>query len=138
MEYARLQPLAERFRGYHSLERDLASAQEMLADPDAGMRSLGAEELTRVKGEIEASEADLRRLLLPKDPRDEKNIYLEVRAGTGGDEAAIFAGDLFRMYGRWAEVERLHGGDPERKPGRARRLSRKSSAGSPARVCSRA
>jgi peptide chain release factor 1 len=76
----------------------------MLADPDASMRSLGAEELTRVKGEIEASEADLRRLLLPKDPRDDKNIYLEVRAGTGGDEAAIFAGDLFRMYGRWAEA----------------------------------
>jgi peptide chain release factor 1 len=104
MEYARLQPLAERLRGYHSLERDMASAQEMLADPDASMRSLGAEELTRVKGEIEASEADLRRLLLPKDPRDDKNIYLEVRAGTGGDEAAIFAGDLFRMYGRWAEA----------------------------------
>ncbi len=103
MEYARLQPLAERLRGYHGLERDLASAQEMLSDPDPGMRSLGAEELTRVKGEIEASEADLRHLLLPKDPRDEKNIYLEVRAGTGGDEAAIFAGDLFRMYGRWAE-----------------------------------
>jgi peptide chain release factor 1 len=103
MEYARLQPLAERFRGYHGLERDLASAEEMLSDPDAGMRSLGAEELTRVKGEIAASEADLRRLLLPKDPRDEKNIYLEVRAGTGGDEAALFAGDLFRMYARWAE-----------------------------------
>jgi peptide chain release factor 1 len=82
----------------------MASAQEMLADPDPSMRSLGAEELTRVKGEIEASEADLRRLLLPKDPRDDKNIYLEVRAGTGGDEAAIFAGDLFRMYGRWAEA----------------------------------
>ena len=65
MEYARLQPLAERMRGYHSLERDMNSAQEMLADPDASMRSLGAEELTRVKGEIEASEADLRRLLLP-------------------------------------------------------------------------
>ena len=103
MEYARLEPLAERYRGYHKLERDLASAEEMLSDPDAGMRSLGEEELLRVKGEIEVSEADLRRLLLPKDPRDEKNIYLEVRAGTGGDEAAIFAGDLFRMYGRWAE-----------------------------------
>jgi peptide chain release factor 1 len=69
------------------------------------MRSLGAEELTRVKSAIEDSEADLRHLLLPKDPRDEKNIYLEVRAGTGGDEAAIFAGDLFRMYGRWAEAK---------------------------------
>jgi peptide chain release factor 1 len=79
----------------------------MLADTDAGMRSLGAEEVTRVRGEIEASEADLRQLLLPKDPRDDKNIYLEVRAGTGGDEAAIFAGDLFRMYARWAESKGL-------------------------------
>ena len=103
MEYARLEPLAERYRGYHKLQRDLASAEEMLSDPDASMRTLGEEELLRVKGEIELSEADLRRLLLPKDPRDDKNIYLEVRAGTGGDEAAIFAGDLFRMYGRWAE-----------------------------------
>jgi peptide chain release factor 1 len=103
MEYARLEPLAERYRGYHKLQRDLTSAEEMLADPDASMRSLGEEELLRVKGEMELSEADLRRLLLPKDPRDDKNIYLEVRAGTGGDEAAIFAGDLFRMYGRWAE-----------------------------------
>ena len=103
MEYARLEPLAERYRGYHKLQRDLASAEEMLTDPDASMRSLGEEELLRVKGEMEQSEADLRRLLLPKDPRDDKNIYLEVRAGTGGDEAAIFAGDLFRMYGRWAE-----------------------------------
>ena len=103
MEYARLEPLAERYRGYHKLQRDLASAEEMLSDPDASMRTLGEEELLRVKGEMELSEADLRRLLLPKDPRDDKNIYLEVRAGTGGDEAAIFAGDLFRMYGRWAE-----------------------------------
>jgi peptide chain release factor 1 len=103
MEYARLEPLAARYRGYHKLQRDLASAEEMLSDPDASMRTLGEEELLRVKGEMELSEADLRRLLLPKDPRDDKNIYLEVRAGTGGDEAAIFAGDLFRMYGRWAE-----------------------------------
>ncbi len=82
-------------------ERDLASAEEMLGDPDAGMRSLGEEELVRVRKQIEASEADLRQFLLPKDPRDDKNIYLEVRAGTGGDEAAIFAGDLYRMYARW-------------------------------------
>src|SRR5579862_3820591 len=107
MEYARLEPLAERYRGYHQLQRDLASAEEMLTDPDASMRSLGEEEMLRVKGEIELSEADLRRLLLPKDPRDDKNIYLEVRAGTGGDEAAIFAGDLYRMYARYAESHGL-------------------------------
>jgi peptide chain release factor 1 len=107
MEYARLQPLAERYRGDHNLERDLAAARELLADSDAGMRSLGAEEAARVQGAIETAEADLRQLLLPKDPRDDKNIFLEVRAGTGGDEAAIFAGDLFRMYARYAESKGL-------------------------------
>src|ERR1700757_5373043 len=103
MEYARLAPLAERYGAYRGLERDLAAAADMEGDADPGMRALGAEEVARVRGQIDAAEEELRRLLLPKDPRDEKNIYLEVRAGTGGDEAAIFAGDLFRMYGRWAE-----------------------------------
>jgi peptide chain release factor 1 len=103
MEYARLQPLAEGIRGYHNLERDLAAAQEMLADSDPDMRNLGAEEVTRVERDIASAEAGLRKLLIPKDPRDDKNIFLEIRAGTGGDEAAIFAGDLFRMYSRYAE-----------------------------------
>jgi peptide chain release factor 1 len=103
MEYARLQPLAEAFHGYHSLERDLAAAQDMLADSDPDMRNLGAEEVGRVGRDIESADADLRKLLIPKDPRDDKNIFLEIRAGTGGDEAAIFAGDLFRMYSRYAE-----------------------------------
>jgi peptide chain release factor 1 len=103
MEYARLQPLAERFRGYRGLERDLAAAQEMLEDRDAAMRTLGEEEVARVRERLASEEAELRKMLVPKDPRDERNIFLEVRAGTGGDEAAIFAGDLFRMYARYAE-----------------------------------
>jgi peptide chain release factor 1 len=103
MEYARLQPLAERFGRYHGLERDLAAARDLQADPDAGMRTLGEEEVGHVQRELEAAESELRRLLLPKDPRDDRNIFLEVRAGTGGDEAAIFAGDLHRMYARYAE-----------------------------------
>ena len=103
MEYARLQPLAESYRGYHNLQQDLAAAQEMLADTDPAMRSLGQEEVTRVTRAIELAETDLRKLLVPRDPRDEKNVFLEIRAGTGGDEAAIFAGDLFRMYSRYAE-----------------------------------
>jgi peptide chain release factor 1 len=107
MEYARLQPLAQAYRGYHDLERDLAAAQEMLQDADSEMRSLGAEEVTRTQLKIESAEADLRKLLIPKDPRDDRNIFLEVRAGTGGDEAAIFAGDLFRMYARYAESKGL-------------------------------
>ncbi|HKT72821.1 MAG TPA: peptide chain release factor 1 [Steroidobacteraceae bacterium] len=107
MEYARLQPLAERFRGYNGLERDLSAAREMQEDPDEAMRSLGSEEVTRVNAEIALAEADLRKLLIPRDPHDEKNVFLEVRAGTGGDEAAIFAGDLFRMYSRYAESKGL-------------------------------
>jgi peptide chain release factor 1 len=73
------------------------------ADPDAGMRTLGEEEVGQVQRELDAAESELRRLLLPKDARDDQNIFLEVRAGTGGDEAAIFAGELQRMYARYAE-----------------------------------
>jgi peptide chain release factor 1 len=107
VEYARLQPLAERFERYRGLERDLAAAHELRTDSDAGMRTLGEEELGRVNRALEAAEEDLRRLLLPKDPRDDRNIFLEVRAGTGGDEAAIFAGELHRMYARYAESKGL-------------------------------
>ncbi len=107
MEYARLQPVAEGMRSYQNLERDLAVAREMSADADAAMRSMGEEEVARVGREIESAEGLLRKLLIPKDPRDEKNIFLEIRAGTGGDEAAIFAGDLFRMYSRYAEKHSL-------------------------------
>jgi peptide chain release factor 1 len=107
VEYARLQPLAERFGHYHDLERDLDAAHDLQADADAALRALGNEEVTRARRELESAEQELRRLLLPKDPRDDKNIFLEVRAGTGGDEAAIFAGDLYRMYARYAESKGL-------------------------------
>src|SRR5690348_10435479 len=107
VEYARLEPLAERLNHYRGLERDLAAAREMLADPDAGMRTLGAEEVERLQSGLAATESQLRSLLLPTDPRDEKSLFLEVRAGTGGDEAALFAGDLFRMYARYAESKRF-------------------------------
>ncbi|MBV8308458.1 MAG: PCRF domain-containing protein, partial [Gammaproteobacteria bacterium] len=103
LEYARLQPLAGRLQRYHDLERDLQTARDLESDADAGMRALGSEEVARLTRELEAEELELHRLLLPSDPRDERNIFLEVRAGTGGDEAAIFAGDLFRMYARYAE-----------------------------------
>jgi peptide chain release factor 1 len=103
MEYSRLQPLVERFGSFQGLERDLAAAQDLQNDSDPGMRTLGDEEVLRLRAAIDAEEEELRKLLLPKDPRDDKNIFLEVRAGTGGDEAAIFAGDLYRMYARYAE-----------------------------------
>jgi peptide chain release factor 1 len=107
MEYSRLQPLAERLAAFRSLEADLAAAHEMIDDADAEMRSLGQEELKRVQASLASEEVALSSLLIPKDERDDKNIFLEVRAGTGGDEAAIFAGDLFRMYSRYAESKGL-------------------------------
>jgi peptide chain release factor 1 len=103
VEYARLQPLADRFARYRGLEEELAASRELQNDGDAGMRALGVEEVTRLQQALSSEADELRKLLLPKDPRDDKNIFLEVRAGTGGDEAAIFAGDLHRMYARYAE-----------------------------------
>jgi peptide chain release factor 1 len=104
VEYARLTPVAEKFGAFQTLERELASARDMLEDGDPGMREMGREEMQRLAPEIDRAEDELKMLLIPRDPRDDKNIYLEVRAGTGGDEAAIFAGDLFRMYARYAEA----------------------------------
>ncbi len=104
-EYARLQPLADRYRDLRHLEGELAAAQELRSDADASMRQLGEEELARVKDALAAAEDELRQLLVPRDPRDDKSVFLEIRAGTGGDEAAIFAGDLLRMYTRYAESE---------------------------------
>ncbi len=104
VEYARLTPVAEKFGAFRALERELASAEELRHDGDPGMRSMGEEEVARLEPQIEHAEAALKMLLIPRDPRDDKNIFLEVRAGTGGDEAAIFAGDLFRMYARYAET----------------------------------
>ena len=103
VEYARLQPLADRFARYRGLEEELAASRDLQNDSDAGMRALGDEEATRLQQALTLEADELRKLLLPKDPRDDKNIFLEVRAGTGGDEAAIFAGDLHRMYARYAE-----------------------------------
>jgi peptide chain release factor 1 len=105
VEYARLQPTASAFAEYRRLERDLSSAEGILSDADSDMRALGLEEITAIRRAIEAHEGELQRLLLPRDPRDERNIFLEIRAGTGGDEAAIFAGDLLRMYSRYAEMQ---------------------------------
>ncbi len=106
MEYAQLEPVTERFGAYTDLERDARAATEMADDADPEMRAMASEEQRQVAARLLAAEADLQRLLIPKDPHDEGNIYLEVRAGTGGDEAAIFAGDLLRMYSRYADAQR--------------------------------
>jgi peptide chain release factor 1 len=104
VEYAKLTPVAEKFGAFQALERELASARDMQNDKDLGMREMGSEEIGRLTPDLARAEEALKMLLIPRDPRDDMNIYLEVRAGTGGDEAAIFAGDLFRMYARFAET----------------------------------
>jgi peptide chain release factor 1 len=105
MEYARLEPVVHRYRAYLKTQGDLRAADDLARDPDPATRALGEEEKKTLTGKLDAEEHELARLLLPRDPRDERNIFLEIRAGTGGDEAAIFAGDLFRMYARYAESQ---------------------------------
>jgi len=102
VEFSRLEPVVERFLAYQRSLSERDSAREMAEGADPELRELGREELQALEQRIETEEQELARLLVPKDPRDDANIYLEVRAGTGGDEAAIFAGDLFRMYSRYA------------------------------------
>src|SRR5258707_11180756 len=98
MEYARLQVLAERFRGFLALEQEARAAAEMALDADPAMRAMASEEARTLGARIVTEGEDLQRLLIPKDPHDDGNIFLEIRAGAGGDEAAIFAGDLLPMY----------------------------------------
>ena len=98
---AEIQPLVEAFREYKEVISQITAAEELLQDPD--MRELAHEELGALTAERDRLLAEIKVLLVPKDPNDEKNVVLEIRAGTGGDEAALFAGDLFRMYSRYAE-----------------------------------
>jgi peptide chain release factor 1 len=103
-EYAQLEPVVKCFKEYSSSNDDLESAEEMLKDDDPDVREMAIEEKKTASENVEKLELELQKLLLPKDPHDDSNIFLEIRAGTGGDEAAIFAGDLFRMYSRYAEL----------------------------------
>src|SRR6185437_7990788 len=89
-----------------SMQQQASEARSMLQDSDPELRKLAAEELTELVPAITAAEERLRQLLLPKDPNDEKNVILEIRAGTGGDEATLFAAEMFRMYSRYAEQQR--------------------------------
>ena len=103
-EYAQLEPVADGLAAYAQAQRDLQAAQAMRADLE--LRELAEEEIPAAQARLAALDEQLALLLVPKDPRDEANLFLEVRAGTGGDEAALFAGDLFRMYARYAERRR--------------------------------
>lgn len=102
-EYSQLEEVTKCFQAYQQAQEDLAAAEEMAQEDDAEMREMAQEEINEAKAAIERLEAELQILLIPKDPNDDRNCFLEIRAGAGGDEAGIFAGDLFRMYSRFAE-----------------------------------
>jgi peptide chain release factor 1 len=115
-EYAQLEPVATALREHDQAQRELAESRAMLADPE--LKEMAADDVSRLEHRLEELDGELQILLLPTDPRDDGNLFLEVRAGTGGDEAAIFAGDLMRMYLRYAErrgwrteIESAHPGE---------------------------
>ncbi|MEI8362416.1 MAG: peptide chain release factor 1 [Betaproteobacteria bacterium] len=103
-EHAEITPIVEQYRAFEQVEADMNEAQKMLSDPD--MKEFAQEEIEQCKAKTEEIENNLQTLLLPKDPNDDRNLFLEIRAGTGGDESGLFAGDLFRMYSRYAERQR--------------------------------
>jgi peptide chain release factor 1 len=103
IEHAQLSPVVDCHQRYLEALNDLAAAREMLHDQDPAVRALAQEEIEAANRRLAGLELELNKLLLPRDPLDGRNIFLEIRAGTGGDEAALFAGDLFRMYSRYAE-----------------------------------
>ncbi len=102
-EYAEVEPIVAAYLQVLKVQSDLEGAQALLKDSDPDMREMAVEEAREAKEQLVELESSLQRMLLPKDPNDGRNVFLEIRAGTGGDEAAIFSGDLFRMYSRYAE-----------------------------------
>ena len=104
-EYSQLEPVVKAYADYKATTEDLLSAREMADDPDPEMRAMAKDEIAAAETQLESLNLDLQKLLLPRDPRDENNVFIEIRAGTGGDEAAIFAGDLYKMYSRYAESQ---------------------------------
>jgi peptide chain release factor 1 len=106
-EQSELQDLVQAYRRYQALEQELADTRTLMElEDDDDMRELAEQEIARLEGEMEALYEKMRLLLLPKDPNDDKNVIMEIRAGAGGDEAGIFASDLYRMYTRYAEAQR--------------------------------
>ncbi len=105
-EYSELEPVTQCYTAFRQTQTDLEDARSMLAEDDADMREMAEEEIAEGTARLTGQEQELQILLLPRDPDDANNVFLEIRAGTGGDEAAIFAGDLFRMYSRYAETQR--------------------------------
>src|SRR5213080_528915 len=105
--HSEITPIVEKYREYKDLKKGIAESKAVLADEkDSEMRAYAQEELEKLEARVAAVEEDIKLLLLPKDPNDEKNVILEIRAGTGGDEASLFAAEMFRMYRRYAETQR--------------------------------
>ncbi len=104
-EHADINEIVNAFRGFKKIDQELDESLELLKDSDPEIKNLAKDEIERLTGEKEQLELLLRQLLIPKDPLDQKNVLLEIRAGTGGDEAGLFAGDLFKMYSRYAESQ---------------------------------
>ena len=104
-EFSQLEVVTTAFHAYQDAENDFATAEDMLKDEDPDMREMAQEEFKAAKKAVEEMTGELQVLLLPRDPKDDNNCFVEIRAGAGGDEAAIFAGDLFRMYSRYAEKQ---------------------------------
>ncbi|MBT7412600.1 MAG: peptide chain release factor 1, partial [Candidatus Thioglobus sp.] len=106
IEHAQLTPINEQFEKYLSTQEDIKSAEEMLLEDDEEIKTMAKEEITEGKEKLEYLDLELKKALLPKDPNDSRNIIIEIRAATGGDEASIFSGDLFRMYSRYVEKQK--------------------------------
>jgi len=104
-EYAELESVVQCFASFRQTQSDMEEARLLQKDSDPDVREMAEEELNSAQARLESLDAELQKLLLPKDPKDNCNVFLEIRAGTGGDEAAIFSGDLFRMYSRYAETQ---------------------------------
>src|ERR1700733_2403840 len=116
-QHAELEQIVEKHREFKQIENDLAGAHQMFLEAeDAEMKQMAHDEEKELVARMEIVERDLKLLLLPKDPNDDKSVIVEIRAGTGGDEAALFAGDLFRMYSRYAETQGWKGEVLESSP----------------------
>src|ERR1039458_372657 len=105
-EQAELSEVVGKYREWKSIENSLSQARAMLQEKDAELRAMAEEEVASLEPELTRIDEEIGILLLPKDPRDEKNVVLEIRAGTGGDEATLFAAEMFRMYSRYAETKK--------------------------------
>ncbi|HEY4997708.1 MAG TPA: PCRF domain-containing protein, partial [Usitatibacter sp.] len=116
-ERSEIEPVVALFNEHRKAEADVAAAEEMARDPQT--RAFGEDEVRAGRERVAALEAELQKMLLPRDPNDDRNLFLEIRAGTGGDESALFAGDLFRMYTRFAERNRWQVEIVSESPGEA-------------------